>query len=107
MLKKNHRLKRIDFEEVFRKGNTKSSKNFLFRTLPAENWSDFAFSVVVSKKVAKLATSRNRNKRKVYSALKETIGSMEKPLKGTIVLKRAVSDLSLKVISNEIEQALK
>jgi len=107
MLKKNHRLKRIYFEEIFKSGKILHSPNFIIRVLPAKSWDDVAFSVVVSKKVVQRAVLRNSNKRRVYNSLKIALESLEKPYKGAIVLKKDIRNISPKSISDELLKTLK
>ena len=107
MLKKNHKLKRADFEMVFKKGKVLHSPNFSIRAIKVDSWNEFAFSVVVSKKVARLATARNRNKRKVYLALKKAFCEISNPSVGVIILKKDLSSIKVGEIATEIVRLLK
>ncbi len=65
MLSKKYRVKKFkDFDELFDKGEFKSASSFYIKYI--ENKEDYTkISVVVPKKVAKLAVVRNRIKRQL------------------------------------------
>jgi ribonuclease P protein component len=66
MLKKANRLSRAEFSHFFRSGKRHHSENL---TIVAVPFSSFHGSVVVSKKVAKSAVTRNEIRRMVYGQL--------------------------------------
>ncbi|MFC1653692.1 ribonuclease P protein component [Patescibacteria group bacterium] len=69
MISKAYRLNRSDVEIV--KTSSKKERSPLFTLLYSPNKKNHCrFSVIVSKKIAKNATDRNRLKRKIYSILK-------------------------------------
>ena len=106
MNRKNHRLLRKDFDEVFNSGKRKHSPFFTIHSISTDDWSRLAFSVVVSKKVVKQAFLRNRTKRRLYSALKEVFSDLKEPIKGIIILKKDVSKTPFKDIVSEIKKTL-
>lgn len=70
MISKNQRLSKNRVEYLLRKGLSKSNSFFGFKYL-ANNLPHSRFSVVVSKKIAKLATERNLFRRQIYSILRQ------------------------------------
>ncbi len=70
MLKSSKRLSRASFEKVFTGGKIVRTKNFNFRILKDPTLQGL-FAVSVSKKDFKTAVSRNKNKRRVYSIIRE------------------------------------
>src|SRR3989344_5380869 len=69
MLPKSKRLKRDDFSK-FQKKTTLRGNYFDITASPAQ---ESRFACVVSKKRINLAVDRNKIKRKIYSALSETL----------------------------------
>lgn len=68
MIPKTNRINREDFEKVMKKGGFLNSSFFTLRFLKnVENKGNF--SVVVAKKVAKTAISRNKIRRRAYSVI--------------------------------------
>lgn len=78
MIPKKSRITRENFEKVMKKGGLLNSSLFSLRFLQ-NPYKTTHFSVVVSKKVAKTAVSRNRIRRRAYSVLKKEVYSSEKP----------------------------
>ena len=66
MLKKTQRVSRADFATFFKKGNRHHSDH---ATVVVSPFPTFHGSVVVSKKVSKLAVTRNTLRRRVYAQL--------------------------------------
>jgi ribonuclease P protein component len=88
MLRKNHRLPRSLFDTVFARGKSTHSPHFIKKSLPVRSWEEFVVSVVVPKKVARLATSRNRMKRRVYGVVRELIPELKAPERSILILKK-------------------
>lgn len=106
MLKKKYKLKREDFDNVFKNGVVRHSPNLTTRLISMRSSGDYGFSVVISKKVAKSAFSRNTAKRKVYRALSEIIPTLNQAYKGVIILKPGVIKLSKEETLKELKEHL-
>ena len=73
MLKKGNRLtKKKDFEIVFKKGES-VKKDFLLFQMVKNNLANSRFGFVVSKKISKKATVRNKIKRRLQSAVERAM----------------------------------
>lgn len=70
MISKNQRLSKNRVEYLLKKGISKNNSFLGLKYLP-NNLSFCRFSVVVSKKIAKLATERNLVRRQIYTILRE------------------------------------
>lgn len=71
MLKRNKRIQgRTRVPQILKEGESQGSSFLVVRRLPGEfKWS--RFSVVVSKKAAKLAVNRNKARRQLYEILRD------------------------------------
>ena len=69
MLKKENRLTKKEFDEVFKKGKKKFSKNFIFIKL--DDNKKIKISTTISKKIYKTAIQRNKSRRIIYKILQE------------------------------------
>lgn len=101
MFKKNERLNRSEFTHFFAVGTKKHTKHLTFITSPATS---LKVSVVVGKKVAKSAVKRNTLKRRVYAALRRTIGQQQEVV--IVVVKPSLATLSRKTAEMEINEAI-
>lgn len=78
MLPQNNRLKKKkDFERVFKKGKG-SKEDFLALKTCRNDFNYSRFGFVVSQKVSKKATIRNRIKRMLRKMVEENIGTIKK-----------------------------
>jgi ribonuclease P protein component len=107
MLSKKERLNRTQFSTFFAKGRRFHG---LYTTLIVSPHNQFLASVVVSKKVFKLAHDRNRIRRRIYSLLRSFKTDLN--LQGALIVmvKPAVSKLSVGefkiALTEEIGRAL-
>jgi ribonuclease P protein component len=76
MLKKENRLTKREFDFVFKNGQKKFSKNFMF--LKMENQDSLKISTSVSKKIYKSAVQRNQARRKIYTLIQENFEKLPK-----------------------------
>lgn len=74
MLKKENRLTKKEFDFVFKNGEKKFSKNFLFIKKEVEK--GIKISVSVSKKKYKRAVDRNKVRRMIYRILQKNLDSL-------------------------------
>jgi ribonuclease P protein component len=70
MFSKTYRINKHDVEKVMKKGVYYHSSFFSLKVLP-NNLEKSLFAVIISKKVAKSAVLRNRNKRRVREVIKK------------------------------------
>jgi len=76
MLAQKKRLKKADFEPIFKKGSKKFSNFFNLRFLA--NQSGYCrFAVIVSNKISKKSTERNKIKRQIREILKENLSNFK------------------------------
>ncbi len=99
MLKKQSRLSRLAFNGVFRAPKRSHSPHFQLLYVPEET---LTASVVVSKKIAKTAVSRNTLRRRVYNLLRNA--SKEQSLRGgyIVIAKQGASDIPFRELKAEI-----
>jgi len=99
MFPKNKRLKK-DFEikKVFKKGENYKSPFFILKLLRSKS---FKTTIIVSKKVAKLAVDRNRIKRIFRSALVKVVKTYD--IKWNLVFLPSANTLNKKSSEIEIE----
>jgi ribonuclease P protein component len=103
MFKKNQRLSKPEFSEYFEKGVKHHFKHFSIVTTPL---SSLKVSVVVGKKVAKLAVRRNKLRRRIYAQLKKL--SENHCLHGVLIIiaKPSYNSLLRKSGSAELSQSI-
>lgn len=76
MLAQKNRLKKADFEPIFKKGRKKFSHFFNLRFL-ANQLENCRFAIIVSNKISKKSTERNRIKRQIREILKENLSNFK------------------------------
>jgi ribonuclease P protein component len=99
MLPKKNRLSREEISGVLSKGRTVSGAHMRLKSMPANLP---AFAVTIPKKVISGAVSRNRARRRIYAALKDSVGQ-KVPLQGLIFVQTDISRLPYQVIADEIQ----
>lgn len=73
MLAKIYRItKESDFEKVFKNGKKVSSQDFIIRFM-ANGLENCRFSVIVSNKISKKATERNKLKRRIKATISKNL----------------------------------
>lgn len=99
MLKKKERLDRRSFNRSFSLGKRAHSPHLMLIHVP-EN--EFRASAVISKKVAKLAVTRNKFRRRVYDVFEQR--SRTTPLRGSFmcIAKAGAADLPYNSIKEEL-----
>jgi ribonuclease P protein component len=107
MLSKKYRLDKVLFNEIFLKGSSFSSRNFIFKKInvPKEIHSRFAVSVPV--KIAKKSSRRNYLRRKIYNVLFPVRNDPKLSVVGVIILKNDLKNLSTESLSAEIKELIK
>ncbi|OGE86126.1 MAG: ribonuclease P protein component [Candidatus Doudnabacteria bacterium RIFCSPHIGHO2_02_FULL_46_11] len=107
MLAADNRLrKQNDFDRLYQTGRTISGPLFNVRWVN-NGLADSRFGVVVSKNTAKLATRRNRIKRKVRAGLKGFLVGIKGGLDIVIIIKRPALDKEYTEIKEELGKIFK
>ena len=105
MLKKKNRLTKKEFDEVFKNGQKKFSRNFMFLKLEKEN--DLKISTSISKKIYKKAVQRNEARRKIYKILQENFKFFPRNFWGALIMIKPILEIEKEKIKKEIIWILK
>ncbi len=108
MLPKNQRIPKDLARNVFIRGSTISSPNFLLKFEKAGGAAEAyavatRFAVSVSKKVAATAVLRNRTRRRVYSVLRDYVSNVRPGFLVAISVKKGGEKLKHPEISQEVK----
>ncbi len=104
MLKKSHRLNRVEFAHLLTYGRRVSGTGFSL--LYTTGNKEAKFSVVVGKKTAKKAVERNRLRRRVYAVCKEYEQQHENPHVAIFVYKN-VKEMTYSELQNTLHSLFK
>lgn len=78
MLAKIHRIsQKTDFEKVFKNGKKTSSQDFIIRFME-NGLENCRFSVIVSNKISKKATERNKLRRRIKAVISKNLSKFRK-----------------------------
>ncbi len=103
LAKKNRLSKRKDFERIFKEGK-KAKEDFLFfRFLETKN-SICQFAFLISKKVSKKATIRNRLKRQMAEIVRLKLDLLKPGLKGIFIALPGIEKLKFREIEKTIQK---
>lgn len=103
MLGKSQRLSRRAFSTTFRSGRRYQSPHLTLIHAPAAH---FAGAVVVGKKVAKLAVTRNRVRRRLTATLRESPVTTQYPGAFIIITKPGAASISRRALRAELVELL-
>jgi len=109
MLPKKNRLDlKKDFSGIKRKGKLHQGKffDFLFQKSTAD-FCQPAFAFIVSKKIDKRATKRNRVKRLLREAVRSFLSQIQPGIKGVFLAKKEILEKNFAEIKTEIESVFK
>jgi ribonuclease P protein component len=107
VLPKAHRLKKKkDFERVFKKGKGKR-EGFLFLKFIENERNISRVGFVVSKKISKKATLRNRIKRKLREATRMLLPEIKPGFDIVIVAKKGIENLNFWETKENLEKLFK
>lgn len=102
MLSRLHKIPKASFQKVYTQG--KKSFSPLFRIIQLHDQNEARFAVVIAKKVIRGAVRRNREKRRIYTALwhhtKHLSGSI------IIILNKDTRELSLSALEEALQKSL-
>lgn len=107
MLATKHRIKGKEINGVKKKGKLYRNKLFGVIVLKTSEKKDTRFGFVISKKVSKLATERNRIKRALYESLRHNIKYIKKGTDMVFLVKPEISKKSTNEIMREAELFLR
>ena len=102
MLKKNSRIEKKDVIKVIKEGVAYHSPSFLLKVLK-NPLKTTLFAVIVSKKIAKTAVSRNKNKRRVREIIKKETNKIKKGNFYIIMLKKDLKETAFGDVQNELK----
>ena len=104
MLAKRHRLvKQKDFERVFKQGRSYYTKSLGVKIL-ANQLKFNRFGIVISSKVSKKATERNRLKRQIRQAARELDKKLKPGFDLVIMALPGFLDQEYKIVAGELER---
>ena len=106
MLAKNFRLsKEQDFKRVFSKGQKIFAKTFIIRFLPNLE-KNIRLAVIVSNKISKKATIRNKIRRRVRDVFKQNLGNFKCNCDIIVTVLPSSLDLKFKELKVELIDSL-
>ena len=107
MLPKNNRLtKKKDFEYVFKKGRS-FKEDFLILKIVEKHLGQIRFGFVVSQKISKKASLRNKIKRRISESVRFKIGKFKKRLDGILIALPEIEKKDFWKIDEIIEKLFK
>jgi len=107
MLPKLNRLsKKNDIKKVFKKGQT-FKENFLILRLRENNLKESRFGFMVSQRVSKRATLRNKIKRRLNEAVKMKIKKIKKGVDGLFIARPGLEAKDFREIDEAVEKLFK
>lgn len=107
MLATKHRIKGNEITRIKKRGRLYESRLFGVIVLKRRDKKDSRFGFIISKKVSKLATERNRVKRALYEALRHNLKYIKKGSDMIFLVKPGISKKSTQEIMREVEQFLR
>jgi len=107
MLSKKNRLKKKkDFEYVFKKGKS-FKENFLILKIVENHLGQIRFGFVVSQKISKKASLRNKIKRRISESVRLKIGKLKKRIDGILITLPEIEKKDFWKIDETIEKLFK
>lgn len=106
MIAQKNRLKKADFEQIFRNGNKLYNQYCNIRYL--SNRLDYCrFAVIVSNKISKKATERNKVRRRVKAVIQENLSNFSKNYDIVITVLSSLAELDYKELQENLLNLLK
>jgi len=106
MLPRENRLKKEeDFKKVFKKGRGFTNDLFVLKVIK-NNLDISRFAFVISKKISKKATIRNRIKRRLDNVIRADLPKIKKGWDGIIIVLPGAEIKDFKEIEEDINQLL-
>ena len=108
MLAKKYRLKkRKDFENVLKKGKGVKGGPLFLKIIKKENSEEKKFGFIISKKISKKATVRNKIKRRLHEIIREKLGKIEKGINVVLIALPSIERESFENLKNIVERLFK
>jgi ribonuclease P protein component len=106
MLPKTNRLKsKKDFDRVFKEGKG-FKEGPLFLKIAKNNLGNVRFGFVVSKKVSKKATLRNKLKRQMRELIRLRLGRIKKGIDGVLIISSKGANEKFQKLEKSLDKAL-
>ncbi len=106
MLTRAHKLKKGDFPDVLRRGQSLFGKHFSIKILLKEG-NNAQFAVTVSKKISSLASDRNRIKRRFFEIARKYHANIKRPVKVVIFPKQSALAEKISTLEREFSFLLR
>ena len=107
MLPKINRItKKKDFDKIFKKGKGYSG-DFLFLKIFKNNFSINRFGFIISQKVSKKSTIRNKIKRRLREIIKTNLPKIKKGFDIILIIKPNAEKESFRNFKDEVQKILK
>lgn len=106
MLPQKQRIPKALAREIFARGVSNSTSNFLLKTSKSPD-GQTRFAVSISKKVAPTAVLRNRTRRRVYEVIRVLSPKIKRGFLAAFSVKKGGEKLASKDILREIEGIIK
>lgn len=106
-MKKQHRLrKNEEFQKVFQHGKSSANRQFVVYQLPKEEQKHVRIGLSVSKKLGN-AVQRNRIKRLMKEALRETAEELKQECDVVIIARKPAASMELEEVRKSLKHVLK
>ncbi len=104
MILKKNRVDKKNIDLIFKEGKFLVSPSLTFKFILTSNQNPPRISFIAPKNIAKLATKRNKLRRRGYTALRKFINEFPFGLLGAFVFKKHEEDVL--ILENEIKNIL-
>jgi len=106
LIKKNRLKKKRDFENVFKKGKS-FKQGFLLLKMINNKSEKIRFGFIISQKVSKKATIRNKLKRQISEIINSQIKKIKKGIDGILVALPGLEEKTFSEIKENIDKLFK
>jgi len=106
LIKKNRLKKKRDFENVFKKGKS-FKQGFLLLKMINNKSEKIRFGFIISQKVSKKATIRNKLKRQISEIINSQIKKIKKGIDGILVALPGIKERNFPEIKENIDKLFK
>ncbi len=106
MLKATQKISSREFTQFYRKGKKINTEHFRVSLVNTSKKENPKFAVVVSKKVAKTAVLRNKNKRRIYEILRQLYPQFSGVKYGFFFIQKDISRVDFYKLKSEIEEII-
>jgi len=106
LAKKNRLKKKKDFENVFKKGRS-FKEGFLVLKIVDNKSDKIRFGFIVSQKISKKATRRNKIKRQISELIRFKIKTIKKRVDGILITLPGIEEKNFSEINENIDKLFK